>query len=247
MFYTGLCLASKSLIRDTRVLFRGITVNLSRNELAKMIDHTLLKPNATRNDISRLCEEGKTAGFASVCVNSCWVTFCARNLTGSTVNVCSVVGFPLGAAESSVKAYEAKKAVEDGASEIDMVMNVGRFLSGAPEDREYVKRDIEQVVEAAFPLIVKVILETGFLGDEQIIQASNLAREAGAHFVKTSTGFGPPFETHHITLMRQTVGQIMGVKAAGGIRDYQRALEVIEAGANRIGASAGVKILEGAP
>jgi deoxyribose-phosphate aldolase len=222
-------------------------VNLSRNELAKMIDHTLLKPNATRNHILRLCEEGKTSGFASVCVNSCWVTFCAHNLKDSTVNVCSVVGFPLGAADSSVKAYEARKAVEDGASEIDMVMNVGRFLSGTSEDIEYVIEDIRQVVKAASSLTVKVILETGFLSDEQIIQASNLAKKAGAHFVKTSTGFGPPFETRHITLMRQTVGKNMGVKAAGGIRDYKRALEVIEAGANRIGASAGVKILEGAP
>jgi deoxyribose-phosphate aldolase len=209
-----------------------------------MIDHTMLKADATRNQIRTLCKEGKKYGFAAVCVNSCWVPFCSHELDNTDVKVCSVVGFPLGAADTSVKAFEAKKAVENGASEIDMVLNVGMFLSKRPADVDYVKKDIRAVVAAASPAIVKVILETGLLTDEQIVTACILAQKAGAHYVKTSTGFGPPFELDHIVLMRKTVD--VGIKAAGGIKTYQDAVAVINAGATRIGASAGVTIVEGA-
>ncbi len=220
---------------------------VGRKELAAMIDHTNLKPNATREDILRLCREGREYGFASVCVNSTWVDLCARELDGSGVKVCSVVGFPLGAMDREAKAFEAKRAVETGADEIDMVMNIGRFLSGGEEDIAYVEEDIRGVVEASHPATVKVILEVGFLSDEEVREACEIARRAGAHFVKTSTGFGPPWEMRHLRIMRETVGDSMGVKAAGGIRDYSKALEAIGAGATRIGASAGVKIVEGAP
>ncbi len=215
-------------------------MKLSKNELARMIDHTLLKPTATRDQILQLCEEGRKFQFASVCVNGCWVKLCAETLKNTEVRVCSVVGFPLGAMETAVKVYEATLAVEDGAAEIDMVMNVGKFLSG---DVPYVENDIHEVVKVS--RLVKVILETGYLTDEEVVRASELAKRAGAHYVKTSTGFGPPFELRHISLMRKTVGKDMGVKAAGGINSFQKAMEVIEAGADRIGASAGVKIVEG--
>lgn len=215
-------------------------MKLSKSELARMIDHTLLKPTATRDQILHLCEEGRKYQFASVCVNGCWVKFCADTLKNTGVRVCSVVGFPLGAMETAVKVYEARKAVEDGAAETDMVMNVGKFLSG---DVLYVENDIQEVVKVS--RLVKVILETGYLTDEQVVKASELAKRAGAHYVKTSTGFGPLFEMRHVSLMRQTVGKDMGVKAAGGINSFQKAMEVIEAGADRIGASAGVKIVEG--
>lgn len=220
-------------------------MSITKDELAKMIDHTLLRADATRDQIMTLCEEGKMYTFAAVCVNSCWVSLCSHELNSTDVKVCSVVGFPLGAADTAAKAFEAKKAVENGAAEIDMVMNVGKFLSGTLKDVEYVKEDIKAVVKAASPSIVKVILETGLLTDEQIVTACTFAKESGAHYVKTSTGFGPPFELNHVVLMRKTVGD-MGVKAAGGIKTYQRAVEVIKAGATRIGASAGVHILEGA-
>lgn len=219
-------------------------MTITRQNLAEMIDHTLLKANATRDQIKTLCNEGKEYGFAAVCVNSCWVPLCSHELDNTDVNVCSVVGFPLGAADTSVKAFEAKKAVENGASEIDMVLNVGMFLSKRPADTDYVKKDIAAVVKAASPGIVKVILETGLLTDEQIVTACILAEKAGAHYVKTSTGFGPPFELDHIVLMRKTVD--LGIKAAGGIKTYQDAVTVINAGATRIGASAGVTIVEGA-
>ncbi len=221
-------------------------MSITERELAKMIDHTLLKADATRDQIVTLCEEGKKYTFASVCINSCWVSLCSHELSTTDVKVCSVVGFPLGAADTAAKAFEAEKAVEMGASEIDMVMNIGKFLSGTLKDIEYVTNDITTVVEAASPSIVKVILETGLLTDEQIVTACGIAKKAGAHYVKTSTGFGPPFALNHVTLMRKTVGD-MGVKAAGGIKTYERAVEVIKAGATRIGASAGVHILEGAP
>ncbi|MGC1122992.1 MAG: deoxyribose-phosphate aldolase [Candidatus Methanofastidiosia archaeon] len=221
-------------------------MNISKKDLARMIDHTLLASTATQEQITILCEEGREYGFASVCVNSCWVSLCRSLLEHGEVTVCSVVGFPLGAMATPAKAYEAGRAVEDGANEIDMVMNVGKFLSGTPEDLIYVKNDIQAVVEAASGNLVKVILETGHLSDEQVVTACRIAQEAGAHFVKTSTGFGPPFEMKHILLMRKTVGDAMGVKAAGGIRTYEKAVEVVQAGASRIGASAGVAIVKGA-
>jgi deoxyribose-phosphate aldolase len=224
-----------------------MTKNISRNELAAMIDHTLLKPGATRNQILTVCAEGKQYTFASVCVNSCWVDVCYNFLKDTDTAVCSVVGFPLGAAETQAKVCEAETAVNQGASEIDMVLNIGKFLSNTQEDTEYVQNDIQKVVEAVSPNVVKVILETGLLTNDQIVQACMFAQEAGAHFVKTSTGFGPPFKLEHIKLMRHTVGDTMGVKAAGGIKSYTDAVQVIEAGANRIGASAGVTIVEGAP
>lgn len=224
-----------------------MTENISKSELASMIDHTLLKPDATRKQILTVCSEGKKYKFAAVCVNSCWVSVCSEYLKDSDTAVCSVVGFPLGAAETHSKVYEAKTAVNQGASEVDMVLNIGKFLSNTPEDTEYVHNDIQAVVKAVSPCTVKVILETGLLTDEDILRACLYAREAGAHFVKTSTGFGPPFELTHVNLMHKAVGETMGIKAAGGIKSYTDAVQVIQAGATRIGASAGVAIIKGAP
>ncbi|MGD2249028.1 MAG: deoxyribose-phosphate aldolase [Candidatus Methanofastidiosia archaeon] len=224
-----------------------MTKKIPRTELAAMIDHTLLKPGATRNQILTVCAEAKQYTFASVCVNSCWVDVCSTFLKESAIAVCTVVGFPLGAAETQAKVCEAETAVKNGASEIDMVLNIGKFLSDTQEDTEYVQNDIQEVVEAVSPHMVKVILETGLLTNDQIVKACIYVKKAGAHFVKTSTGFGPPFTLEHVELMRSTVGKTMGVKAAGGIKSYQDAVKVIEAGANRIGASAGVTIVEGAP
>ncbi|MBU6997331.1 MAG: deoxyribose-phosphate aldolase [Theionarchaea archaeon] len=221
-------------------------MKISKKDLAGMIDHTLLASTATQDKIAVICKEGKEYGFASVCVNSCWVSLCKSLLESCEVKVCSVVGFPLGAMATAAKAYEAGRAVQDGADEIDMVMNVGKLLPGTPEDLLYVKNDIKAVVEVASGNPVKVILETGYLSDEQVVTACRIAEDAGAHFVKTSTGFGPPFEMKHIRLMRSTVGNTMGVKAAGGIKTYEKAIEVIQAGASRIGASAGVTIVKGA-
>ncbi len=211
-------------------------------ELARMIDHTLLKPDADRGKITRLCDEARQFGFASVCVNPCWVAYCARLLAGSDVAVCTVIGFPLGATTSAAKAYETREAVENGAEEIDMVMNIG-WLKSAEYDN--VAADIRAVVAAAGPgRTVKVILETCYLSDEEKIKAALLAKEAKAHFVKTSTGFGPKGATiGDVALLRRVVGPEVGVKAAGGIREYEAAVKMIEAGANRIGASASVAII----
>lgn len=211
-------------------------------ELARMIDHTLLKPDANREQVTRLCEEARQFGFASVCVNPCWVSHCARLLQGSDVLVCTVVGFPLGATTTASKAFETRDAVTGGAEEIDMVMNVG-WLKSAEYDA--VADDIRAVVEATgCGRTVKVILETCYLTDEEKIKAALLAKEAGAHFVKTSTGFGPKGATiGDVALLRRVVGPEIGVKAAGGIREYESAVQMIEAGANRIGASASVKII----
>jgi deoxyribose-phosphate aldolase len=211
-------------------------------ELAKMIDHTLLKPDATRDQVTRLCQEARQFGFASVCINPCWVPTCAELLEGTDVLVCTVVGFPLGANTSETKAFETKAAVGEGAEEIDMVMNVGWLKSG---EYDAVADDVRAVVEAAGPgRTVKVILETCYLTDEEKIKAALLCKEAGAHFVKTSTGFGPKGATiGDVALLRRVVGPEIGVKAAGGIREYESAVQMIEAGANRIGASASVKII----
>jgi deoxyribose-phosphate aldolase len=213
-------------------------------ELARRIDHTLLKPDATQAQIEALCREAREHGFATVCVNPCWVRLCASLLAGSDTLVCTVAGFPLGATPPEVKAYEAARAVEDGAREVDMVVNVGALKSG---DHRLVARDIAAVVDACRPggAIVKVIIEAALLSDDEKVKACVLARAAGADFVKTSTGFGPGGATAaDVALMRRVVGPGMGVKAAGGVRDLQSAKAMIEAGADRIGASVGVKIVE---
>ncbi|MBA4542644.1 MULTISPECIES: deoxyribose-phosphate aldolase [Thermoactinomyces] len=216
---------------------------MNAKELAAMIDHTLLKPEATLEQIRVLCEEAKQYHFASVCVNPFWVKEAAKLLAGTDVKVCTVVGFPLGATTTETKVFETKDAVKNGADEIDMVINIGALKSG---DSETVKRDIEAVVKAAEGKLVKVILETGLLNDEEIAGASKLAKEAGAHFVKTSTGFGNGGATvEAVRLMRKTVGTDLGVKASGGIRDQETAKKMVEAGANRIGASASVAIVSG--
>jgi deoxyribose-phosphate aldolase len=213
-------------------------------EIARKIDHTLLKPDATRQQIETLCAEAREHGFATVCVNPAWVPLCARLLRGSETGVCTVVGFPLGATLPEVKAYEAARVVEAGACEVDMVLNVGALKSA---DYRLVERDIAAVVAAARPggALVKVILETALLTDDEKVKACVLARAACADFVKTSTGFGPGGATaEDVALMRHVVGPEMGVKAAGGVRDLKSARAMIEAGADRIGASVGVKIVQ---
>jgi deoxyribose-phosphate aldolase len=211
-------------------------------DLAPMIDHTLLRADATRKQIKQLCAEAREYGFASVCINSCWVRLCRDELRNSNVLVCTVIGFPLGAASRETKAFETRQAVEDGADEIDMVINIGRLKS---KENDYVRRDIGAVVEAAGRQAhVKVILETCYLNDEEKTRGCLLSKQAGAHFVKTSTGFGKHGATlSDIALIRKVVGKDMGVKAAGGIRDYQSAVQMIEAGASRIGASASIAMV----
>ncbi len=214
-------------------------------EMAAFIDHTLLKPEATRSEIEKLCREAAEFSFASVCVNPVWVRYCADLLCGTSVAVCTVIGFPLGATPSDVKAYETRRAIFDGAREVDMVLSVGRLKSG---DHSYVESDIRAVAEVAHEAgaICKVILETALLADEEKVTACLLAKSAGADFVKTSTGFSKGGATiEDIRLMRQTVGEEMGVKASGGVRDFSSAQDMIAAGATRIGASVGVKIVQG--
>ena len=216
----------------------------SGNDLADKIDHTILKPDATRDEIIRLCNEAREYGFISVCVNPCWVKTASEQLYGSDVMVCSVIGFPLGTNTTCLKEEETKRAVSDGAREIDMVLNVGKLKSG---DLEFVHNDIKSVVDAADPAHVKVIIETCLLTDEEKVAACVIAKQAGAHFVKTSTGFSKAGATvEDVALMRKVVGDSMGVKAAGGIRDRQTAEAMIRAGASRIGASASVAIVKGA-
>jgi len=213
-------------------------------QLAKLIDHTLLKPDTTEAQIRALCAEARQHGFMSVCVNPHWVPLCAELLAGSDVRVCTVIGFPLGANRSEIKAVEAEDAVARGAAEVDMVLNIGALKSG---QEDVVRNDIRAVVDAVSgEALVKVILETGLLTDDEKVRACQLAKEAGADFVKTSTGFGHGGATvADIALMRRTVGPDMGVKASGGVRDYAGAMAMVEAGATRIGASAGVAILAG--
>jgi deoxyribose-phosphate aldolase len=213
--------------------------------LAKMIDHTLLKPDATQEQIAQLCFEARKHGFASVCINPTWVALCAKLLEGSTVKVCTVIGFPLGATAPEVKAFETQVALDQGATEIDMVINVGALKA---RDLELVAKDIRGVVATAHArgAIVKVIIEAILLTDEEKTIACLLSKEAGADYVKTSTGFASGGATvHDVALMRRVVGPEMGVKAAGGVRTYEDAENMIKAGATRIGASAGVKILQG--
>ena len=212
--------------------------------LNKYFDHTLLKPEATSAQIDRLCEEAKTYDFYSVCVNSSYVGRCTDNLKGTDVKVAAVVGFPLGACTTATKAFETEEACKDGASEIDMVLNLGAFKDGRYDD---VRDDIREVVSAAaqYGAIVKVILETCLLTPDEIEEACRLSRDAGARFVKTSTGFNSGGATAaDVALMKRTVGDALEVKASGGIRDYETAMAMIEAGADRIGASASVKIME---
>jgi deoxyribose-phosphate aldolase len=220
-----------------------MTNTLSPAELAAQIDHTSLKPDATQAQIESLCAEARAYRFAAVCVNPLWVPVCARLLGGASARVCTVVGFPLGATTSEVKAFETQRALADGASEIDMVLNIGALKSG---DSAWAQRDIAAVVAVshASGAIVKVILETCLLTDEEKLSACALAQAAGADFVKTSTGFGAGGATvADVTLMRRAVGSALGVKASGGVRDLQTALAMLTAGANRLGTSAGTKII----
>jgi len=212
-------------------------------DLARMIDHTLLKPDATRQEIEKLCQEAKDYGFASVCINPSQVKFCASLLRDTDVKVCTVIGFPLGATSSAAKAFEADRAIKDGAREVDMVINIGMLKSG---EYEYVKEDILAVVGAAhsYGVLTKVIIETGLLTDEEKVKACMLAKNAGADFVKTSTGFVKGGATvGDIALMRKVVGPELGVKASGGVRSLEDARAMIASGADRIGASASVKIV----
>lgn len=217
---------------------------MDKKTIAAMIDHTLLKPEATPAQIEKLCAEAAEYHFASVCVNPVYIPLAARLLKGTGVKVCCVVGFPLGAIAPEQKAAEAASCAAMGAEELDMVIHVGAAKAG---DWALVQRDIEGVVKAAAWHTVKVIIETCLLTDEEKVKACEAAKAAGAHFVKTSTGFSTGgATTHDIALMRKTVGPEMGVKASGGIRDYATAMAMIEAGANRIGASAGIAIVAAA-
>ena len=217
---------------------------MDKKTIASMIDHTLLKPEATPAQIEKLCAEAAEYHFASVCVNPVYIPLAARLLKGTGVKVCCVVGFPLGAIVPEQKAAEAASCAAMGAEELDMVIHVGAAKAG---DWALVQRDIEGVVKAAAGHTVKVIIETCLLTDEEKVKACEAAKAAGAHFVKTSTGFSTGgATTHDIALMRKTVGPEMGVKASGGIRDYATAMAMIEAGANRIGASAGIAIVAAA-
>ncbi len=218
-------------------------IELTREALVKMIDHTELSAHSGEKKIANLCDEARAFGFYTVCINGSYTRFARERLEGSGVLVCTVVGFPLGAGTGKTKAYEASDAVRNGAAEIDMVVQIG-----ALRDRrlDFVREDIHAVVEASRPALVKVILETCFLNDEEIVMGCKLSVEAGAGFVKTSTGFGafgafPP----HVRLMRQTVGPDIGVKAAGGIRNFKDAWRLIQAGASRLGMSASISVVEG--
>jgi deoxyribose-phosphate aldolase len=217
---------------------RGVIMNL-----AKYIDHTILKPETTKKDVIRICSEAKEYGFFSVCVNPYYVPVVRDELEGSEVKVCSVIGFPLGASTSEIKAAETRKSISDGANEIDMVLNIAALKN---KDYDFVRSDIKAVVDALEgKAILKVILENCLLTKEEIVIACNLSVEAGAHFVKTSTGFSTGgATTEDIALMRKTVGSELGVKASGGVRDRKTAMAMVEAGASRIGASASIAIVK---
>ena len=214
-------------------------------ELNRMIDHTILKPEATEAAVQKIIDEAKEYNFFSVCINPCWFAFASEQLADTDVAVCTVIGFPLGANTPEVKAYEAADAIKNGANEVDMVINIGALKS---QQYDYVRQDIQGVVDAAKgKALVKVIIETALLTDEEKVKACELAKEAGADFVKTSTGFSTGgAKVADIRLMRETVGPDMGVKASGGVHNAEEALAMIEAGATRIGASTGVAIVSGA-
>ncbi len=219
-------------------------MTLEPHSIAALIDHTLLRPDATRADIVRICDEAKEYRFASVCVNAYWTNTVANQLSGSGVKTCVVIGFPLGATSTEAKVAETKAALAGGAQEIDMVLNIGALRGG---DQDAARRDIQAVVEASHGsgALVKVILETALLDDTQKRAACLLAKQAGADFVKTSTGFGPSGATvQDVALMRATVGPDMGVKASGGIRTLEDVTKMVAAGATRIGASAGIQIVK---
>lgn len=212
--------------------------------IAKYIDHTILAADAPQLKVEKICNEAKENHFASVCVNSCWVDFCAKTLKETDVEVCTVVGFPLGAMSTKAKAFEAQQAVADGADEVDMVINIGWL-----KDKKYdlVEEDIRAVKKACGSKVLKVIIECCLLTDEEKVKACQLSVAGGADFVKTSTGFSKGGATpEDVALMRKTVGAKAKVKAAGGIRDYQTAMKMIECGADRLGCSAGISIVEGA-
>lgn len=247
---SGACVVRKAPVIDA-MMERGASrfssapgqVTGIEERIAKTIDHTLLKPEATEAEVRKVCEEARKYKFATVCLNSSWIPLASRLLAGSGVKPIAVVGFPLGAATSNAKAFEAKEAVRAGAGEIDMVINIGALKS---KDYAVVLRDIEAVVEAARPAPVKVILETGGLTDEEKVEGCVLSKAAGAAFVKTSTGFGPGGATvKDIELMRRVVGAEMGVKASGGVRSREDWEKMVAAGADRIGASASVAIVQG--
>ena len=216
---------------------------MDKAQIAKMIDHTILKPEATEKEVLKLCKEAVEYNFASVCINPSMVPVAATALEGTDVEVCTVIGFPLGATTTEVKAFETKDVIEKGATEVDMVINVGKLKE---RDLEYVKNDIKAVVEAAKDkALTKVIIETCLLTDEEKVIACQLSKEAGADFVKTSTGFSTGGATaEDVALMRKTVGPHIGVKASGGVRTHEDMVEMVKAGANRIGTSNGVKLLQ---
>ncbi|HFI0452417.1 TPA: deoxyribose-phosphate aldolase [Streptococcus suis] len=212
-------------------------------KLNKYIDHTILKPETSKEQVAQILAEAKEYDFASVCVNPTWVAYAAQELKDSDVKVCTVIGFPLGANTPALKAFETKDAIENGADEIDMVINIGALKS---KNYDLVLEDIKAVVTASGDKLVKVIIETCLLTDEEKVKACELSKEAGADFVKTSTGFSTGGATvEDVDLMRKTVGPEMGVKASGGARSYEDAIAFIEAGATRIGASSGVAIMKG--
>ncbi|HEY9576899.1 MAG TPA: deoxyribose-phosphate aldolase [Pseudobacillus sp.] len=213
-------------------------------DIAKTIDHTLLKAETTKEEVKKLCEEARAYEFASVCVNPVWVAHASEQLKGTKVKVCTVIGFPLGATTTAVKAFETKDAIENGATEVDMVINIGALKAG---DDETVLKDIQAVTASARgKALTKIIIETSLLTDEEKERACRLSVEAGADYVKTSTGFSTGGATEEdVRLMRKTVGPDIGVKASGGVRSQEDAVNMIKAGATRIGASSGVKIVQG--
>jgi deoxyribose-phosphate aldolase len=215
---------------------------ISKEYIASIIDHTILKPETTPEDVKRICREARDNGFASVCINPCYVKLVAGELKGTAVKTCTVIGFPLGANSTEVKAFEVKRAIEDGAQEVDMVINIGMLKA---KEYDYVKKDIEAVVNAAKgSALTKVIIETALLTDEEKVMACRLSKEAGADFVKTSTGFSKwGAKVEDVRIMRETVGAEMGVKASGGVHGFEDAVNIIEAGATRIGASSSLKII----
>lgn len=216
---------------------------MKREEIAKIIDHTILKPEASIEKLKKLCSEALENNFASVCVNPCNVALAAKELKGSNVKVCTVIGFPLGASTSKVKSFETEDAIKNGAEEVDMVINIGKLKD---KDYDYVREDIKAVINSAKgKALTKVIIETCLLTDEEKIMACKLSKEVGADFVKTSTGFSTyGAKVYDIKLMRQTVGNSMGIKASGGIHNLQEVKALVAAGATRIGASASILICE---
>ena len=218
------------------------SIRISKEDLAKMIDHTNLKPYATRKDIKKLCSEAKQYNFGAICISPAWIRYTKKLLKGTEVKIATVIGFPLGFTSTKAKVEETKKTIEDGADELDMVINIGALKEG---NYDLVKKDIREVVNASNGKVVKVIIETGYLTYEEKITACKLAKDAKAGFVKTATGFGPMGATPvDVWIMKKTVGKNMGVKAAGGVSSYEAAIRVIAAGANRIGTSSGVKIMK---